>query len=110
MAIETLVPDVPKTTGKKLTKVVPNPANTYKFANDGDTLLIVVAKATETKVKVVPQEKVDGLVPPAREVACKEGEFVIGPFNTAQYNNEEGQVEVSFSSGTEIEVFIVKSS
>lgn len=110
MAAETKVPDNPATTGKKLTKITPVVGNPILFVNDGDTLLFVKAAATETKVKVVIQQKVDGILPAPREVVVKEGLFCLGRFAMSQYNNEEGLVEVTFSSATEVEAFIVKSS
>lgn len=103
-----LTPDAPTTVGKKLTKVTPVGGETYKFANNGDTRIIVVAKAVESKIKVVIQQKTDGILPVPREVACKEGQFEIGPFPPSIYNNEENQVEFTLSSITEIEVFITK--
>jgi hypothetical protein len=110
MAAEVKVPDNPATTGKKLTKITPVVGNPILFANDGDTLLFVKAGAAESKVKVTVTQKVDGIAVVAREVACKEGMFCLGRFEPSKYNNEEGQVEVSFTVATEIEAFIVKSS
>jgi len=110
MAIEVLVPDEPSTIGKKLTKVTPLVANTYKFSNDGDCLLFVKAGAAESKVKVVVQQKVDGISVVSREVVVKEGLFCLGRFEMSKYNNEEGQVEFTVTVATELEVFVVKES
>lgn len=110
MAVEVLVPDEPATTGKKLTKIAPSAANTYKFANDGDVLLFVKAGAAESKVKVTVQSKVDGIGVVAREVVVKEGLFCLGRFEPSKYNNEEGQVEFVITVATELEVYVVKES
>lgn len=109
MAVQTFVADVPSTQGKKLTAHAGlNAADTFTFLNTGKEKLIVTAKATETKVKVVVQRETDGLKPAEREVACKEGEFVIGPFDKNDYNNEEEKVEFSLTSAVEIEVKLIK--
>lgn len=109
MAVQLFVPEAPSTEGKKLTAHAGlSAADTFTFLNDGKTKLLIVAKATETKVKVVIQQKVDGRVPAVREVACKEGHFTIGPFEKSKYNNEEEKVEFTISSAAEIEVFLIK--
>lgn len=110
MAAEVKVPDEPLTTGKKLTKITPILANPLLCANDGDVLLFVKAGAAECKVKVTVFQKVDGIGVVAREVAVKEGLFCLGRFEMSKYNNEEGQIEVTFSAITELEVYFVKES
>lgn len=109
MAVQTFEPEKPTTLGKKLTKHTGlSAADTFKFKNDGKTKILVTAKATETKVKVAISAKTDGQPTTIREVACKEGEFAIGPFPLTTYNNEEEFVEFTMTSAAEIEVAILK--
>lgn len=103
MAIQTFAPDIPSTTGKILTKREGlSAADTFTFVNNGRVEMRITAGATETKVKVKIQQKVDGLVVAEREIVVKETSKLVGPFEQSIYNNEEGKVEFTITSATAI--------
>src|SRR5690348_12497715 len=101
MAVQTFVPDKPTTAGKVPTKHEGlSAADTFRFLNNGRVALRVTAGSTEAKLKVVIQEKVDGVTPAPREIVLKENTHLIGPFEESEYNNEEGYVEFTLSATT----------
>lgn len=73
-------------------------ANTYYFPNDGRTKLFVRNATGSTCVVTIETPKtVDGLAVTDRTVSVATAkEFEIGPFPPDTYNNDSGQVKVTF--------------
>lgn len=111
MAKEVFVPDQVKRTGTKPSEHAGlSAANTFAFVNKGQAWIrIKNGNAAITKVKVITQEKVDGLAVANREVEIAKNETkLIGPFPIAEFNNEENQVEFTLSQAEEVTVEIVR--
>lgn len=111
MATQLFVADVPATTGKEPTvHAALNNADTFKFVNDGHTVLrIVNANEADTKVTVTPTQKVDGQEAKARELEIKKTKTsYLGPFPKTQYNDEEEKVSFKLSSTLGVSVEVIK--
>lgn len=109
MAIQTFAPDAPVTTGKIPTKRESlSAADTFTFVNNGKIALRVLAGATECKLKVVFQQKLDGIAPTSREIVIKEQTKYIGYFEPSVYNSEEGKVEFTISAATGVVIELLE--
>jgi hypothetical protein len=106
MAITKFTPDEIVRAGKKPTVHTGlSNADTFVIPNDGRTSLRITTKEATTKVTIKTTGLVDGQAIADREYNMAKNETLdIGPFPTDEYNNEEGQIEVTFSVTTEVSV------
>lgn len=112
MGVVKLPVDAVTRAGKKPTVKTPLvEAETYRFKNDGDTMLRVTTGEATTKVKIIIQKKVDGQLVVQREVELAKKETKeFGPFPLSEYNNEEEEVEFMVTVGAEVSVEVKKLS
>lgn len=81
--------------------------NDYVFANDGNSRLVILNSANSTTVTIATPGTVDGLAIADRTyTVASSANVVAGPFPTAIYNNNSGQV--SFTVNQNAEVFVIR--
>jgi len=82
-----------------------------EFVNTGKELLLVNhtnGGGSAVTLTITTSATVDGLAVADRTVSIGAGEFhVLGPFETSQYNDANGKVQLGWSSATDIEVAVV---
>lgn len=84
------------------------------FANDGNTYLYLYnGDASETTLTVTTQATAGrnavAIADPTIAIAASKA-FIVGPFEPGIYNNSSGQVAISYSSETSLDVYVFKAS
>jgi len=74
------------------------------FRNTGREFLVVKNDSgSDVAVSLKIQQEVDGVLPAPRSVTVSDGDIVfIGPFPTDEYNNDDGCLEVTYDSSTDV--------
>lgn len=82
-----------------------------EFVNTGSEILFVShtnGAGSAVTLTIVTQATVDGLAVADRTVVIDPGEFhPLGPFDTKQYNDANGKVQLTWSSATDIEIAVL---
>lgn len=106
MAVVTWTPDVVTDAGVTVTRHSSlSTSDTYKFRNTGKTrLLVTKSGAGACTLTIVTPATVRGLAVSDKTVtvAASTGDMAVGPFPPSLYNDENGDVSVTFSEITGI--------
>ena len=111
MAVVTWTPDVVTDAGVTVTRHGSlSTSDTYKFRNDGKTrLLVEKSGAGACTLTMVTPATVRGLAVSDKTatIAASTGDVALGPFPPSLYNDENGDMTVSFSEITGITAAVI---
>jgi len=81
-----------------------------QFENEGDAFVVVSnASGGAITARAVIQKTVDEVTPDPKEITVADGTAqLFGPFPTDIYNDENGNVQLTYSSATDLSVGVYK--
>ena len=82
----------------------------FFFENDGNTFVHVSRGSTNVSMTVVTPRQVDGLDIEDRTIVLAAGDYTFGPWPPADYNDEDGKIQLGFSAVTSLSVAIIRPS